>query len=1086
MTPIPPDSSRWKLIDQILDELLDSSPSQRETILTNRCGADDGLRLEVEKLLAATERAADFMEVSAVDSALRSLDLEATGSLIGRRVGKYRLLKLIGSGGMGKVFLASRTDKEFRKTVAVKLVNPFWNDDEMAHTFRRERQILAKLEHPNIARLLDGGTTKDKVSFLVMEYVEGATITEYCKDKCKTTNERLKIFLKVCEAVKFAHQNLIIHRDLKPNNILVTADGAVKLLDFGVAKLLQPDLLDVSSNFTLGTNTLTPNYASPEQLMGETITTASDVYSLGVLLYELLCGNRPHDLKDKSLPQILRIISEELPPKPSETGVIRERVASTARSITGLHSRTSARRRALRGDLDNISLKALAKDRHERYQTVEELTADINRHLATLPILARQPSTWYRMNKYFRRHRLGVASAALIIILVLGWLTSAVWQRNEARSQAARNLQRAYAADMNLAMQAYETANLSRLDDIVARYQNTAFTSNWEYRFLQNLTKPKGGLLMIPHPSEVWDVTFAPDSKRMATACADGFARIYQVPEGRLLTTTATREVNIWRLRFSPDGRFLVTASGDSSSTSVKVWDAATGAETLSLLGHTARVRGLDFSPDGKMIATGSRDQTIRIWNAVDGRELKRFAVERAGEPDEIEDLHFTPDGNKLLVASKGTCRLWDVASGRTLSKFAEGGSWAAAISPDGKRFALGGAEPRIQIFNANPAKRVLEIARHEAKINSLAFSPDGSTIASASSDRTVRFSDTQTGAETLSLKTHLSEAWSVAFSRDGKFIATSGTDFSVFLFDAPELLKGSSFASPLNPGGGWSAISSDRSKVAVPLPGPNRSSTQTLWDVASRHKVVEFFTKEAVESGSFSPDGAILATGGLAGTIIFWNSMTGAEIRCFKDHDAYIVSVVFTPDGKRLISASHDKTVRIWNVENPVGFRELCHFDNEVSALGISPDGHRVFVASLDTTAKLIDFDTGSVITEIGKLRKPFLSVAFAPDGQTFATGNSDGVIQIRQTADAKLLATFTGNTGHLTALTFSPDGLRLASASGEGVIRLWDTQTGDQVLAIRTGAPNTSFLAFTPDGNTLISHGSVGKVQLWEATPR
>lgn len=1082
MKPHSTKSSRWELIDQILDELLDSPSSERDNILTKHCGADAGLRQEVEKLLAATEKAVGFMEVSAVDSAAQSLDLEASGSLIGKRVGKYRLLKLIGRGGMGSVFLASRTDKEFRKTVAVKLVNPFWNDDELAHTFRRERQILAKLEHPNIARLLDGGTTRDKVSFLVMEYVEGVPITEYCRDECRTTNERLKIFLKVCAAVQFAHQNLIIHRDLKPNNILVTADGTVKLLDFGVAKLLQPDLLDVSSSFTLGTNILTPNYASPEQLMGETITTASDVYSLGVLLYELLCGSRPHDLKDKSLPEILRIISQEVPPRPSETKVqIREQAASAALSASGLHSRTSAHR-ALRGDLDNICLKALAKERPERYQTVEELSADINRHLETLPISARQPSVWYRMNKYVRRHRLGVATATGIMILLLGWLTTAVWQRNVARGQADQNLLRAYAADMNLGMQAYETANMTRLDDIVARYQNTAFTGNWEYRFLQNLTKPKAQLLMIPHPSEVWDVAFSPDSKRMATACADGLARIYRVPEGNLLTTTTTREINIWRVRFSPDGRLLATVSGDSNSTSVRVWNAATGAETLSLVGHTARVRGLDFSPDGKMIATGSRDETIRIWDAVDGRELKRFVVERAREPDEIEDLHFTPDGNKLLAAGKATSCVLDVASGRILSKFAEG-SWAAAVSPDGKRFGLGGAEPSIHIFDANPAKEVLEIARHEAKINNLAFSPDGSTIASASSDRTVRFSDAQTGVETLSLKTHLSEAWSVAFSHDGKFIATSGTDFSVFLFDAAELLRGSSFAFPLNPGGGWSAISPDRSKVVIPS---TLTHSQTLWDVTSRRKVVEFFTKEAVETGSFSPDGAILATGDLVGTITLWNSATGAEIRHFTDHDKYIVSVVFTPDGKRLISASHDKTVRIWNVENPVGLRELCHFDAEVSALGVSPDGCRVFVASLDTTAKLIDFATGSVIAEIGKRRKPFMSVAFAPDGQTFATGDSDGAIQIRQTGDAKLLATFTGNTGHLTALTYSPDGLRLASASGEGVIRLWDTKTGDQVLAIRTGAPNMSFLAFTPDGNTLISHGSVGKVQLWEAAPR
>ncbi len=1086
MKPHSAKFDRWKLIDQILDELLDSSSSQRETILTKRCGADVALRLEVEKLLAATQKASDFLEVSALESASQALDLATTESLIGKRVGNYRLLKLIGRGGMGKVFLASRNDDEFRKTVAVKLVNPFWSDDEMAQRFRRERQILAKLEHPNIARLLDGGTTQDKVSFLVMEYVEGLPITQYCRDKCKTTKQRLNTFLKVCEAVKFAHQNLIIHRDLKPNNILVTADGTVKLLDFGVAKLLQPDVLDVSSNFTLGTNILTPNYASPEQLKGETITTASDVYSLGVLLYELLSGNRPYDLKDKSLPEMLRIISDQVVRRPSETEVqIREQMASPALSASGLHSRTGARR-AVRGDLDNICLKALAKDRHERYQTVGELSADIYRHLKSLPILAHQPSVWYRVNKYAKRHRLGVAGATLILFLVLGWLVSAVWQRNIAREQAAQNLWRAYAADMNLGMQAYETANLIRLHQILTHYQNTAFAKNWEYRFLQNLAHPKGQLLMIPHPSEVWDVTFSPDSKMLATACADGYARIYQVPQGNLLTTTANKEINIWRVRFSPDGRLLATVSGDSTSSSVKVWNVATGAEAFSLIGHIARVRGLDFSPDGKTVATGSRDGTIRIWSAVDGHELKRFVVERAGMPCEMEDLHFTSDGGELIAVSKAGSGIWDVSSGRIVFKFDETYSWVVnAVSPDGKRFALGGLEAKIRIFNSDPVKQVLEIAGHEAKINNLAFSPDSSTLASASSDRTVRFFDAQTGAELQNLKTHLSDAWSVAFSRDGKFIATSGSDFRVCLFDKSQLLQASSFASAMNSSGNWSAISPDRSRVALPANATRPFSTQAVWDVTTRSQIAEFST-EPVVSGAFSPDGTIVATGNEAGTISLWNSATGAAIRRFAAHDKYVTRIVFTPDGKHLISASQDKTVRIWDVDNPVNFRELYRLEKDLSALGVSPDGRLVFVASLDTTAKLFDFETGKIIAEIDKRPKPILSVAFTPDGQTFATGYAAGAIEIRQTMDAKLLRILTGNAGHLTALTYSPDVTRLASASGEGVIRLWDTKTGDQVLALHTGSPSTTFIAFTLDGNTLLAHGNGVKIQFWEAAPR
>lgn len=252
MKPHSTTYDRWKLIDSILDKLLDCPPSQIETILADRCGQDADLRTEIMNLFVASEKASGFREVSALESESHALDLETGEGFVGGRVGKYRLLRLIGRGGMGGVFLAARDHDEFRKNVAVKLVNTFWGNEEVAQRFRRERQILAKLEHPNIARLLDGGTTKDKVPFLVMEHVSGVSITEYCKAKCKTTNQLLKVCLKVCAAVKYAHQSLIIHRDLKPNNILVTTDGTVKLLDFGVAKLLQPDLLDVSSNFTLG------------------------------------------------------------------------------------------------------------------------------------------------------------------------------------------------------------------------------------------------------------------------------------------------------------------------------------------------------------------------------------------------------------------------------------------------------------------------------------------------------------------------------------------------------------------------------------------------------------------------------------------------------------------------------------------------------------------------------------------------------------------------------------------------------------------------------------------------------------------
>jgi len=498
-------AERWKQVDAILDAVLEIAPSDRFAFLNDKCGDDENLRLEVKKLLASMEKAEDFLEAPPVESVFRLFDEESSENFIGRQIGVYRLIRLIGQGGMGSVFLASRIDREFRKEVAVKIVSSLWHSDEIKDNFRRERQILARLEHENIARLLDGGTTDEGIPFLVMEYVEGLPVTGYCEQKNFSVKEKLLLFLKICEAVKFAHQNLIIHRDLKPSNILITEDGTPKLLDFGVAKLLNPALIDITENFTIGAHILTPGYASPEQLKNENITTASDVYSLGVLLYELFTGKRPHDLKDKSLPEILRIVTEKTTVLPSQMiadAKIKEQNSKSKDQKLNLQ--------LLKGDLDTITLKSLAKEPSERYPTVEALCADINRHLNNLPITARKPSAMYRFRKFVRRHKYGVATAALIFLLLSGWLASAIYVARAARAQARENLRRAYSADMNLAMQAYETTNLTRLDEILKRYENTDFKQNWEYRFLQNLSNPKGKLLTIPHENDVWSITFSP------------------------------------------------------------------------------------------------------------------------------------------------------------------------------------------------------------------------------------------------------------------------------------------------------------------------------------------------------------------------------------------------------------------------------------------------------------------------------------------------------------------------------------------------------------------------------------------------
>lgn len=1070
----PMDPERWKEIDEILDAVLEIAPSDRSAFLDDKCGDDENLRFEVKKLLAAMEKSDPFLEAPPVHSVLELFDEESSENLIGRRIGRYRLIRLIGQGGMGSVFLASRIDKEFRKEVAVKIVSSPWHSGEIKDNFRRERQILARLEHENIARLLDGGTTDEGIPFLVMEYVEGLPVTKYCEQKNFSVREKLLLFLEICRGVRYAHRNLIVHRDLKPPNILITEEGVPKLLDFGVAKLLDPALADGIENLTVGSNILTPAYASPEQLMNKNITTASDVYSLGALLYRLFTGKTPHDLKDKSLPEILDIVTEESPVSPSL-------------AVAKLESEyRKSDPQILKGDLDTIILKSLAVDPDERYKTVEAMCNDIDRYLNNRPITARKPSPAYRFRKFARRHKYGVATAALILLLLSGWLATAVYVALSASFEARENLRRAYSADMNLAMQAYETANLTRLHEILLRYLDADFKQNWEYRFLQNLADPKGKLQAIPHQREVWNVAFSPDGTKIATGCADGFARIYEVPGDRVLAETAVKEKDLWRVKFSPDGRFLATASGDMKSTSAKIWNAENGAEVLSLVGHNARVRGIAFSPDGKSIATGSRDGTVRIWDAGSGRELKKFAIEKRGTPVETHDLQFTADGKILMAATTDGVKALDASSGGVLFRAAvPANTTSVAISPDGRLFAFGDQSSTIYICDTGTGNVVSRIIAHEAAVNGLAFSPDGKSIASASSDRTVRFFDVGSGAATQDIKAHSSDVWSIAFSPDGKFIATSGADFEVFLWDAAEVMKPASFDFVVDQVGGRPPISADGTKISVTSDLSDGVVEQAFWDIPAKKRIIGF-SDERFRARAFSPDGALLALGNGKGEIVFFNVASGAETRRFKAHSQEIISLAFSPDGRRLLSGSSDETVKIWDTESTDLVRELCRFERPVSTLGISPDGSMVFAAGNDATAKLFDLETGKPIVDLGERRKPVLSVAFAPRGKTFAIGDANGLIEIRHTSDGEPLYTLTGNAGHVQALAYSPDGSRLASASAEGVIRFWDMETKEQVLTIRTRSARTAFLAFTPDGNTLISHGTVEKLKFWDAAPR
>ncbi len=440
---------KWDQVKELFALALERDPEERSGFLREACAGDDSLRTEIESLLSSFDGAASFLE----DCPAADVVSAQSRAIAGKRIGAYRIIREIGQGGMAVVYLGERDDQNYRKQVAIKMVKPGIDSEQVLRRFRNERQTLAALDHSNIVKLLDGGSSENGSPYLVMEYVEGLPIDQYCDLNKLSIDDRLRLFREVCSAVQYAHEKLVIHRDLKPGNILIAKGGVPRLLDFGIAKLLNPECFQTPLVTRTDWRPMTPEYASPEQLRGAAVTKTTDIYSLGVLLYELLTGHRPYQVRHDSALEIERRRYSEEPAKPSVAvsridekashdgstrTVITPQLVAEARAI-----RPEELSRCLRGDLDTIVMKAIRTEPEHRYASAEEFAKDIERHLSGLPIKARKPTLLYRGGKFVHRHRESLTTAILILAVTAGlgiWAARRLWKQKNAAEPPASAL----------------------------------------------------------------------------------------------------------------------------------------------------------------------------------------------------------------------------------------------------------------------------------------------------------------------------------------------------------------------------------------------------------------------------------------------------------------------------------------------------------------------------------------------------------------------------------------------------------------------------------------------------------------------
>ena len=1077
------------------------SNSERAAYLGEACGGDAERRAKVEKLLAAHEQASGFMRdndelpESTVD---RGPLTERPGTTIGR----YRLMEQIGEGGMGTVFVAEQ-ERPVRRKVALKIIKPGMDTKDVIARFTAERQALAMMDHANIAKVLDAGSTQTGRPYFVMELVKGIPITQYCDQNKLSIVDRLRLFTKVCHAIQHAHQKGIIHRDIKPSNVLVTLhDGepVPKVIDFGVAKAINQRLTERTIYTQFSQVVGTPLYMSPEQaeLSGLDIDTRTDVYALGVLLYELLIGTTPFDkqrLRDAAFDQLRKIIREEEPPKPST------RLSSLGETATTVssHRRTNPQklRSLVQGDLDWIVMKALEKDRTRRYETANGLAADVERFLNDEPIVARPPSAAYRMKKLIRRHRFAVVVSALFAVVVVAGIAGTIWglarENRLLRAVERQNILLALARGLSLCeqgqvgggmlwlvrtleliektpnrpiglkravrenletwqqqlhqLQAILRHDGSVLDVAISPDGSKILTGGISFHQIWNAStgKPIGSRVTYNDNTEVSSVVFRNDGAVFATATTGGTIQLWDTKSGMRKGEPIETPSGVWDIAFSPNGQNLVSASDDNAA---YVWDLNSGKLAYEPLLHDRYVNTVAFSPNGETILTGSADKTVRLWDAATGNA--------EGEPlyhdATPQSVGFSHDGTSILTASfNGTVRVWDAETqcpgGLSLN---HPGVMHASFSRDGAYIVTAGNDATARVWNRHTGELVGAPARHESLVFAAHFTSDGNKLVTASLDRTARIWRLAKESQIIS-RGQADVWWSATVSPNGAYVLECGEDNrTAHLFDISTSQR---LGTPMKHEGEitGAAFSNDGSRLAtVGEDGAaniwNPFTGEKLWAFSHPRSKTDQKQENVVQllAVNFHPttDELLVTAGWEDREAILWNTRTREIVREFAEHSERINRVVFDTSGNLLATASDDGTAKVWNVETGECIATIKH-SSPVRSVGFMAEDRSLVTASDDKTVRVSRIDSEKTEKTL-RLDAPVWALSIDHNRGRILTGSTDGLVQVWDSETLTQIGPSLRHPAGLVAAEFDRSGTRIVTADHE-TLRAWCFNTSE-----------------------------------------